>query len=373
MSQSAPMRSNISRLYEIAKIAYSSLPATFSRDGYAFAARYIVLELTRRCNLRCKMCQYIDFLENTPVWQQREGELTTEEWRAVIDQIPRFSLVSFTGGELFVRRDFTELLRLACARTRVHFITNATMISDEVAGEIVMLAPRHMGFRGVNVICVSIEGPAETHDRIRRMRGGFERTIRGLRAMRAARDAAGKRCPHLVVTTVIQQDNVHDLHLLPPLFKEAGADVVNLVPETRMLDLPGFGERDPRSYTRDEIIRPQIDPGVLREALERTEAAAAETGIALRLPRMPREDLVSYYNGGIELDGYRCNIPWNGYVVGYKGDVYSCWSYPLGNVRNMPLKDMWTGERARGFRKMCRNGVFEFCPGCCFLEKKGFY
>ncbi len=373
MSQPAPMRSHLSRLYELAKIAYGSIPATLSRDGYAFPARHFLLELTRRCNLRCKMCQYIDFLENTPVRQQKEGELSTEEWRAVLDQIPRFSLVSFTGGELFVRPDFMELLRLACARTRTHFITNATMVTGEVADGIVALAPRHIGFRGVNVICVSIDGPPETHDRIRRIRDGFERTTQGLRAMRAARDAAGKKCPHFVVTTVIQEDNVRELHLLPPLFREMGADVVNFVPETRMLDLPGFGERDPRSYTRDEIIRPRIDPQVLREALERAEAAAAKAGIALRLPRMPREDLIHYYNGGIDLDGYRCSMPWNGYAVGCKGEIYSCWSYPLGNVRNMSLKEVWLGERARAFRGMCRKGAFEFCPGCCLVEKEGYH
>src|SRR5690606_14528755 len=130
----------------------------------AFPAWHYFFEVTRRCNLRCKMCQYIEWLEGVPVVEQREGELTTEEWLNVIDQTGPFSLITCTGGEVWVRKDFSTILEHACRKRRVHFISNAVMLNEDKARFCVDLAPRRFGSRGLNFIGVSIDGTEETHD-----------------------------------------------------------------------------------------------------------------------------------------------------------------------------------------------------------------
>src|SRR5690554_6172327 len=111
----------ITRLYRNWTRLYTFIPYRMMRSGRSFPAWHYFFEITRRCNLRCKMCQYIDWLEATPTRVQMEGELTTEEWLNVVDQTGPFSLITFTGGEVFVRKDFMRIFEHACSKRRTHF------------------------------------------------------------------------------------------------------------------------------------------------------------------------------------------------------------------------------------------------------------
>ncbi|MBI2423890.1 MAG: radical SAM protein [Candidatus Hydrogenedentes bacterium] len=361
---------SVARLYESATRMYSTIPYKFFKNGYSFPAWHYYIEVTRRCNLRCKMCQYIEWLENVPIKEQMVGELSTEEWLNVIDQIPRFSLITFTGGEVFVRKDFMQILTHASRKARTHFISNTTMLPEDRAQAVVDLAPRKLGGIGFNFAGTSIEGPGDRHDEIRQMKGAWERSMHGIRELRNYRDAAGKTCPLIHVTTVLQKDNMDVLHLMPKLIKDAGADVLNLVTETRMHDLPNLGEVDPASFNDDEVRFPRIPRQELADALNRTAAEAQQHGIELRLPRMPKEDLLDYYETSINLKDYECRNAWNTLIIGRQGDVYPCWIQKAGNTREASLKEIWNNATMRNFRRTCQQKLFAMCPGCCFLDHK---
>ena len=365
-------RLSVANLYQFAQRAYSALPYRYLSNGYSFPAWHYYMEVTRRCNLRCKMCQYIDWLENVPIKQQMEGELSTEEWLRVVDQVQRWSLVTFTGGEAFVRKDFMEILSHASRKARTHFISNATMIPEDRAQAIVDLAPKRMGGLGFNFAGTSIEGPGERHDEIRKMRGAWDRSMNGISRLRDYREKAGKQCPLIHVTTVIQQDNVDVLHLMPAMVKEAGVDVLNLVTETRMHDLEDLGEVNPAVYNLEDLTWPRVERAQLAEALDRTEAEARRVGLEMRLPRMPREQLLDYYDDvRLNLKEYECRNAWNTLFIGRQGNVYPCWIIKVGNVREHSIKELWNNATMRDFRKTCQKKLFATCPGCCFLEHKG--
>jgi len=363
---------SLSRLYEGAQRLYSAVPYRLFKGGYAFPPWHYYVEITRRCNLRCKMCQYIDWLEKASPQEQQEGELSTEEWRGVIDQMHRFSLVTFTGGEPFVRKDFLELLAYAGARLRTHFISNTTMLNEERAQAVVDLAPKRLGGRGCNFAGTSIEGPGEVHDAIRRLDHAYERSMTGVRTLCRLRDAAGKQCPKVHVTTVIQAENVAVLEQMPRLLKAEGVDVWNLVTETRMFDLPDLGEVDPKGFRKNQIAWPKIEREALAEALDNALTAANDVGLDVRLPRMPREQLLDYYDGrgGIALAQFECRNAWNTMIIGRTGDFCSCWLRLAGNVREHSLKELWNNAVMREFRQACQKHLFVPCPGCCFIEHK---
>lgn len=357
--------------YDKAQSLYSEAPYRLSRSGRAFPAWHYFLEVTRRCNLRCRMCQYINFLEQVPGAQQKEGELTTEEWKEVIRQAGRMSFLTFTGGEPLVRKDFPELLEFASARSRTHFVSNATLLDQAMAEVCVRLAPKHTGGRGLNFIGVSLEGPAEVHDHIRQQAGAFDKAAAGLALLNEQRKRMNKKCPLVHITTVIQQLNLDTLPQMPRIVAELGADVLNLVTETRIHDLPGLGERPPGVWRAADIDWPRIPREALQQALESTEEEALRHGIELRWPRMPREELLRYYSTGVDTRDYQCRSPWNTIIIGRTGDVYPCWLIRIGNVRETSLKEMWNNERTRTFRRACRSGLFPVCPGCCFIEYHG--
>lgn len=362
---------SITRLYRTVTRLYTELPYRFSRSGRAFPAWHFFFEITRRCNLRCKMCQYIQWLQNTPAREQREGELTTGEWHNVIDQTGRFSLITFTGGEVYVRRDFEELFEHACAKRRVHFISNATMLTEARARRCVELAPRRLGGRGFNFAGVSLDGPREVHDVIRAQSGAFDKSVNGIKALSAFRRESGKTCPLIHVSTVIQRDNVDVLHEMPRLVAEIGGDVLNLLTEMRSHDIQELGHVDPATISRADIASPRIDRTQLARALVRTQEAARAAGIELRTPRMPFEDVLNHYDGGYDLGAFECRAVWNNCYVGSKGNVYPCFIMKVGNVREQSLGEIWNGSKMREFRRRRREGGFAACRGCCELEHAG--
>ncbi len=157
---------SLASLYQLALRAHSGIPYHVFRGGGAFPALHYYLEVTRRCNLRCQMCQYIKWLRTASGAEQKEGELSTEEWKQVIDQTGRFSLLTFTGGEPWVRSDFLELLEYACARRVTHCISNGVLLNEERAQQCIALAPKGIPHRGLVSLGISLDAPSavEYHD-----------------------------------------------------------------------------------------------------------------------------------------------------------------------------------------------------------------
>jgi len=110
-------------------------------------------DLTYRCNERCVHC-YLD--------HEDHGELSTAECIDALEQLAKAGtlFLTFSGGEIFLRRDLEELL--ATAR-RLHFDvslkTNALLVTPERAE----MLWRH-GVRRVQISVYSSDGAI--HDAI---------------------------------------------------------------------------------------------------------------------------------------------------------------------------------------------------------------
>ena len=89
-------------------------------------------ELTYACNLSCVHCL-------SSSGRRDPRELTTEECRAVIDELERMQVfyVNIGGGEPTVRSDFWELVDYATAHhVGVKFSTNGVKITPEIAARL---------------------------------------------------------------------------------------------------------------------------------------------------------------------------------------------------------------------------------------------
>src|SRR5947208_15933799 len=84
----------------------------------------VQLDLTYRCNERCVHC-YLDHDDH--------GELNTIEIKDILDQLADAGVffLTFSGGEVFMRRDFLELVAYARQlQFNVKVKTNAVMIRE---------------------------------------------------------------------------------------------------------------------------------------------------------------------------------------------------------------------------------------------------
>jgi len=142
----------------------------------------VVWNMTRRCNLKCVHC-YIDAQRD-----KAEGELTTEEARALIADVASFGapVFLFSGGEPFMRDDLFELGSYTKSKgLRTVISTNGTMITEDVAEEI-----KKAGFSYVGI---SLDGLEETNDKFRESVGAFQKTLQGIRNCQAKGVRVGLR------------------------------------------------------------------------------------------------------------------------------------------------------------------------------------
>jgi SynChlorMet cassette radical SAM/SPASM protein ScmE len=174
------------------------------------------IALTGRCNLRCGYCFYADEMVGL-------SDLPTERWLAVFEELGGLAVqrVTLSGGEVFTRRDFWELVDgVIDGRLRYSLLSNGTLITEQT------IAAFEQGKRRprLDSIQVSIDGSrAEIHDRSRPPRS-FDAALRGLRLLKEA------GLPVTVRVTV----NAHNVEDLPAIARLLLEDV----------GLPGFSTNE---------------------------------------------------------------------------------------------------------------------------------
>ena len=359
---------NFDSLYRTIIAAYATVPKTLFK-GYAFPPLQVFIELTRRCNLRCAMCQNMPYMDRMSVREEKEQELTFDELKRIIGETPRFSLITFTGGEPLVRDDFAEILGWTAAMRRCHVITNGVLLDGEIAELMVRSAARHLFGKGLVFVGVSIHGPAEVHDRITGVEGCYARVAGGAGKLAEMKAAAGSKLPFLYVCVVLTSATVETLPEMPDIVRSMSADVLNIALHNTSLDLSIVDGATMETMFKRPGAPDPIEKEVLKAKLSETLRRAAQLGIQVRLPRMPISKIIGYYEGKWDGSGYRCNTAWTKTLISPQGKVYPCHQFETGNLREGSLKAIWNSAQYRRFRQaLRRHSVFPICAGCCEIE-----
>jgi radical SAM protein with 4Fe4S-binding SPASM domain len=135
------------------------------------------VELTRRCNNRCKHCY-----NNLPATDSRAlaEELRTDELNRILDEAAAAGCVwlLLTGGEIFLRPDFREIYTHAKQKgLLVTLFTNGTLITPEEADFLANQRPFS--------IEITLYGATrKTYERVTGNPGSFGRCLRGISHLR---------------------------------------------------------------------------------------------------------------------------------------------------------------------------------------------
>ncbi len=188
--------------------------------------RNLFLELTLRCNENCVHC-------GSRCGEVKSSELTVEQYKYFLEKIKddfgtKEIMLCITGGEPLLRQDFFEIMGYANQLGfRWGMTSNATLIDNEVADRLAAC--------GMKTISVSIDGLPETHDAFRRTPGGYEKAMRGLKAL------VNRDFKHVQVTTVVHKKNIDELEQMYQILEDIDIDswrVFNLEPIGRAQDFP---------------------------------------------------------------------------------------------------------------------------------------
>ncbi len=325
----------------------------------AFTGMYrpvVFWNITDRCNLSCTHC----YNASGPA-SPTEGELTTDEAKAVIDDLAATGvpLILFTGGEPLLRGDLFDLARHAKSRgLKIALSTNGTLITEEMA--------KRIRDAGIEYAGISLDGAtAATHDRFRNRTGAFDATV----AAFSACNKAGLRCG---VRVTLTRENMAELEALIDLSIRIGASrfcLYWLVPAGRGSDaydrLQLGGEDVEAALTLLYRKAQETDPSVM----EFLTVDAPQDCIHL-LSSMERDnspdlpdarELLASLNGGCSAGTRVANID-------AKGNVWPCQfarssEFLVGNVRDRPFGALWA-DGDNPSLALFRNKEMQFSGRC---------
>jgi MoaA/NifB/PqqE/SkfB family radical SAM enzyme len=291
------------------------------------------LFLTDNCNLRCVSCA---------CWRTRtRGELTTQEWRGVIDQLAAlgFLKLNFTGGEPLLRHDAVALL--AHARNsgvpELHLNTNGILL-DEARIDEVLAA-------GVRSFNVSVDAPrSELHDHLRGRAGAFERTMAALQMLVARRNSHRLR---IRMNFTILRRNVRDL-----------PEIARLAQRLQVQLYLNLGSDHTFLFRHDAVSgEVAVDRFELRRALGELEAIVRAD--SRWLPRFSDLRYIPKHFREIVQRDLPCAESQLKLMIRSTGEIGGCWGHDAAaNVRSQPIAAIITHPnyrtlQARLFRKDC--------------------
>lgn len=294
------------------------------------------LDLTYRCNERCVHC-YLDHDDH--------GEMSLPEICNVLEQMAAAGtfFLCLSGGEVFMRRDFFEIV--AYARKLLFSVkikTNGVMIREAEA--------RRLAELGVQDVQISIYSKdPDVHDGITKLPGSLQRSLQAVRLLKAH----GVR---VTIANVLMMANLFDDGAVMNLARDLGA-----------------------SYSLDPMVTPKMD---------------GDTSIlGLRAPlwalQKVHKDGFAAQNahaaGPAELDESEdlpCSAGHSFCYISPYGDVFPCVQFPLptGNVRRQSFADIWNNSsemaQVRSIRmkdlstcsRCSHSSACTRCPGLAYME-----
>ena len=308
----------------------------------------VVLETTRRCNLRCLHCG-----SDCDTTDSR-NELSVSEWQRVFTELAALGTekIVFSGGEAFIKKDFDALL-ISARLNGLGFgiITNGIVLPDRYLELFSTVKPYAIG--------VSIDGNKDTHNYIRQNSQAWIKSLQTISRLVAAGIPT-------VVNTTISKLNYRELsqigHTLHTL-GVSGWQIQIAAPMGRMSD-------------SDELLDRQEFNAVCLELYS----------LRHRYPEMviTGADCFGFDHLGLTRAGDwpGCQAGISGLGIRANGDVVPCLSlygdqFIIANVREQSLADIWGNDHYFGFnRKFDVSAVgpssrcaccdkFETCRGGC--------
>lgn len=302
----------------------------------------IIVELTNQCNLNCIHC-YVSGKNKVD-----NRELSAIQWKNIFDQLADIGCLylTFTGGEIFARKDIFELMEYARNKGfALTLFTNGTLLNDEIIKRI-----KKLNVMEIHLTLYSMS--PEIHDKITRKRGSYLKTKKTIKKLCENGLNVVVKCPLMKLNFFGYQ---RVLNFANYLGARAQFDPV-ITPKNDGCRTPlryRINQRQLTAFYRDKTVFPEdkINTATVCSPLS-----------ALR---------------------YSCSAGRNLASITAEGLVYPCLQFPvvLGDLNSNSFKKIWLSENNKPIKKIrnlklpgicqkCSNIVqCNRCPGLTLLEE----
>lgn len=295
----------------------------------------LIFQITNQCNSKCLMCFKWNELN-----KDADKELTLSEIEALTEQLGKLSSVILGGGEPFMRPDLPEICALFEKNCKVKIIsipTNAllpTIIPKTVDSILDKTANAKI------IIGLSIDGVGELHNKIRGVKGAFDKLVETYRTL----SKINKKRFELAANTTVSNLNIKEIE-----------NILNYVKNEMPAIKHHTFETIRGNYNKERIQPPTTE--------QYEEIAALE-----------KRPLEKYYHlKAIETIKSKkqivpCKAGKQTPVIDALGNVYACEILPaIGNVRSASYNDIWGNNTKWNRLKEIIEGNKCYCTHICFM------
>jgi len=326
----------------------------------------VIFFVTSRCNARCETCFYWSELN-------RPGDLTFDEIKRISQTMPAVTDLWLSGGEPTLRRDISDIIDLFVEENgvrRVIIPTNALIKS-----RVCEIVDRALGSnKGIDLyLNIALDGYVRTHDRVRGVKGNWEKTLACIEALYPLKEKYAHRF-RLNVNTVVCAENYGEIEKLSSFLWEN-------------FKLDGHYFNIIRGETKQGSAIKQVPLEVLPEMYKRVAALTKRYGDRM----FERDDAAIRfvknvaYVGAITTHyrtqlanfkkptawGFPCTAGETSVVIDYNGDVRACeLREKFASLRdyNFDFGKLWAEQERAEELAAIDGGQACWCTHVCFIH-----
>ena len=270
---------------------------------------YVVLFVTARCNMSCKMCFYWENIEKANV----KNELTLDEIIKISKSFGQIINLAIGGGEPFIRTDLDLICKAFYDNARARFFnipTNGSFpekITNTVEKILKSCPDAQL------VIELSLDGVGKEHDEIRQHSGAFEKILETARLLAELKK---KYKFHVKVSSVfssLNQDKVTELFKYVRENMQFDDYDISL-----MHDKPAPKDKSTLNYILDKFSQ------ILKEVEDYTRKSQKSffAKMLFTLRQLTNQDIIRVAQGG--RISSPCTAIRNLIVISETGEVFPC-------------------------------------------------
>ena len=274
---------------------------------------HIDVEINSNCNYRCIFCPH-----GTGEMRNDMSMMSEQTAKRILDELADNKVYSIKlnwRGEPALHPKLAEITAYAKKKgiKEVQINTNGFLFDEKKIRDLILA--------GIDRVIFSLDATTpEVYSKIR-IGGDYNRVVENIKTFDRIRKELKRKKPFLRVQMVRTQLNKHQVDDYQKMWK-------NIVDDIRITDVTNRGQGD------SLMVGDQVSVGRVC-----------------------------------------CPQPWQRMIISCEGNVLMCCSdwfekYPLGNIKENSLKEIWNGERLKLVRKKLKRLEYDFqpCKSCWVKE-----
>ncbi len=317
--------------------------------GYASFPLHVCYTVGLECNLNCKFC-YEKEVTYQDEFNEKDRVLL---FKRILSMIPRWSLLTFSGGEPLLSTKILEIMQCAASRMKITLITNGTLLTEKHAKSLIKMGLGGIFGKGLISIDISVHGDSHTHNLLTGVEKSYEAAVEGIDRVLFYKKETGKKFPLINLRCVITKYNYLLLEKVVKLGKRLKVDTV-------IFELLSF------AWLLKDDFKEGIKLDIFCSTIKKIRESNHRGMDVCFSPQLAEREIIRHYLEGMDPTDYRCFFPRSRAIITCRGEVFICPKYLAGNLRESSLSQIWNSLRSRIFRTRVK--VDKNCSGCGGLK-----